>query len=61
MAEGPIKDDELGVKDLGKDKIMRQIVIETDGDNIKIVKAEVAGGIELVAIFKRLIEHLDKK
>ncbi len=34
---------------------IRQILIETDGTNVRVVKAEVAGRIELTAIFERLI------
>jgi hypothetical protein len=30
----------------------RQIIIETDGNVIQIVKAEVAGNIELIAILE---------
>jgi len=40
---------------------MRQIIIETDGDNIRLVKSEVAGNIELVGIFQRLIEYINTK
>lgn len=31
---------------------MRQIIIETDGNTIQIIKAEVAGFYELSAIFE---------
>lgn len=33
---------------------MRQIIIETDGNSIGLIKAEVAGDIELLAILQRL-------
>ena len=36
-------------------KKMRQIVIETDGNDIKLVSAEVSGKIELVAILEGVI------
>lgn len=36
----------------------RQIIIETDGNDINLVKAEVAGKIELIAIFQMIIEYL---
>jgi len=54
-----------GKEEVGKKKTevvstpkMRQIIIETDGDNIKLVKAEVGGKIELIGIFQNLIEFL---
>ena len=39
---------------------MRQIVIETDGDNIHLAKAEVSGKIELVGILQSLIGFLNQ-
>jgi len=45
----------------GPDQRMRQIIIETDGNDIKIVKAEVSGAIEFVGILERLIQYLNKK
>jgi hypothetical protein len=49
-------------KDIVKDvtPAMRQIIIETDGSNIKIAKAEVSGNIEFVAILQSLIGFLSK-
>lgn len=41
-------------------KKMRQIVIETDGDNIHLKTAEVSGKIELVAILQSVIGHLNQ-
>ena len=41
-------------------KTTRQIIIETDGNQVKIVKAEVAGKIELVAILQTIINNIDK-
>lgn len=38
----------------------RQIVIETDGNNIEMVKAETSGKIELIGIFQSLIEYLKR-
>jgi len=38
----------------------RQIIIETDGNNIKLVKADVAGKIELVAVLQAVINNIDK-
>lgn len=42
-------------------KATRQIVIETDGNNIKIVKAEVTGSLEFKAILTSLMEYLNNK
>jgi len=38
---------------------MRQIVIETDGNSINIVKAEVMGTIELTGILQNIINHIN--
>ena len=46
---------------LKEEKKMRQIVIETDGDNIKLVKAEVIGKIELVAILQNIILYINNQ
>ena len=40
---------------------MRQIVIETDGNNVNLVSAEVSGKIELVAILQNLANFLIKQ
>jgi hypothetical protein len=37
-------------KETVNEQKMRQIIIETDGNNVNIVKAEVSGKIEFVAI-----------
>jgi len=39
---------------------MRQIIIETDGDNIHLVKAEVSGKIELMGILNGIIGYLNR-
>lgn len=39
---------------------MRQIILETDGTDIKIVKAEVAGKLELTAILQAVIGHINQ-
>ena len=36
----------------------RQIIIETNGNEITLVKAEVAGALELKAILQGLLENL---
>lgn len=38
----------------------RRIVIETDGNSINLVSAEVSGRIELVAILQNLIAFLNQ-
>jgi len=40
---------------------MRQIIIETDGNSIDIVKAEVAGNLELTAILSTIINKINIK
>lgn len=39
---------------------MRQIIIETDGDNIHLAKAEVSGRIELIGVLQSLIGFLNQ-
>jgi len=41
-------------------KPMRQIIIETDGDNINLVKADVGGKLELIAVLQTLFNFLTK-
>ena len=43
-----------------EEKKMRQIIIETDGNTIKITKTEVAGKIELIAILENVVNYLKK-
>ena len=53
---GPVVEKaEERVKESDPSKKMRQIVIETDGNDIKLVSAEVSGKIELVAILEGVI------
>jgi len=59
MPEGPVVE-EKKVQEKVPIK-MRQIIIETDGNDIGIVKADVAGSIELVAILRKLADHLERK
>lgn len=40
---------------------MRQIVIETDGNNVNLIKAEVSGKIELIAIFQGIVDRLNQQ
>lgn len=53
-----VKEAEVEKPDVKK---KRQIIIETDGNEINLVKAEVAGKIELIAIMQLLIEHVGKQ
>ncbi len=46
-------------KDQKKEK--RQIIIETDGNNIELKKVEVSGMIELRGILRTLLENLNNK
>jgi hypothetical protein len=39
----------------------REIIIQTNGNDIKLTKAEVAGNLELLAILQSLIGHLSEK
>lgn len=43
---------------MAEEKKLRQIIIETDGNDIKLAKAEVSGKIELIAILEFLINYL---
>jgi hypothetical protein len=40
---------------------MRQIIIETDGNNINLIKAEVSGKIELIGVLQGLIGYLNQQ
>ena len=40
-------------------KSLRQIIIETDGNTARIVKADVAGALELKAILEGLASNLN--
>lgn len=40
---------------------IRKIIIETDGNFVRMVSAEVAGHIELVAILERLLIAINQK
>lgn len=42
-----------------KEVKMREIIIETDGNNINLKKAEVSGKIELVAVLRELIGYIN--
>lgn len=40
---------------------VRQILIETDGSSIKIIKNETSGNIELLAILQAIITLITKR
>jgi len=40
---------------------MRQVIIETDGNNIKLVKNETAGALELVALLQTIIGKISQR
>ena len=46
--------------DHSKEAKMRQIIIETDGNNISLIKAEVSGKIELIGVLQGLIGYLNQ-
>ena len=39
----------------------RQIIIETDGNNVFLIKAEVGGRIELVGVLSNLVAYLNSQ
>lgn len=47
-------------KKIEEKKPLRQIIIETDGDNIRVVKAEVAGSLEFKSILQTLLAQFSK-
>ena len=40
---------------------MRQVIIETDGSNIRIAKNETAGNLELVALLSTVLTKLQQQ
>lgn len=44
-----------------KDKPMRRIVIETDGNSIHIAESTIAGKLELTAILQGLLNHINQQ
>lgn len=49
------------VKEVADAPKLRQIIIETDGNSVNLVKAEVSGLIELIGILTKLIEYFNKQ
>ena len=39
---------------------MRQIIIATDGNNIKLIKNETAGNLELMAVLSAILNKLQQ-
>ena len=66
--ESVSKDTKKATKDVDKDKeespekkqkpVIREVIIQTDGTNLKIVKNETAGAIELMGMFQTLMGYL---
>ena len=40
---------------------MRQVIIETDGNNINLVKNETAGALELAALLQTVLGKLQQR
>lgn len=53
------EDNKENQKNKKEKKLPRQIIIETDGNIARIIKAEVAGSLELKAILKGLADSLN--
>lgn len=49
------------IEDKKEKNIWRQIIIETNGTDVNIKKAEVAGNLELLAILQSLIGYISTK
>ena len=41
-------------------KPLRQIIIETDGNVVKLIKAEVSGNLELSAIMRTILNNIER-
>jgi len=53
-----IEENEMKTNDVEEKPPFRQIIIETDGNDIHLVKAEVGGKIELIGVLQNLITFL---
>lgn len=64
MSEEKEKDEVVGeaaeVPEVQKNK-RRQIILETDGNNVFLTKAEVNGRIELMGVLNTLIVYLNNQ
>lgn len=56
-----LKKEGITVDDTVDTQKMRQIIIETDGTSVKLVKAEVAGNIELIGVLQSIIGYISNK
>jgi len=61
-----IKEEKVIKKDIKKEEKvetpkMREIIIQTDGNDIRLVKAETYGKIELIGVLQNLIGYLNQK
>jgi hypothetical protein len=59
--KGNVEEGKVADKEVKETPKMRQIIIETDGNTVNLVKAEVSGVIELSGILQRLMEFLNKQ
>ena len=55
------EENEMETNDIEEKPPMRQIIIETDGTNIQLVKAEVSGKIELIGVLQSLIGFINQQ
>lgn len=53
------KDDTIEFKGTTEKKL-RQIVIETDGNMVRLIKAEIAGQLELSAILHAILNTIER-
>ena len=53
---------QIGVNNEEKSKkpLIRQIIIETDGNMVRLIKADVAGQLELSAILQSVLNHIER-
>lgn len=62
IASSTIKTSDIKLEEKKKENSKkRQVILETDGNSIQIIKAEVAGTIELIAILGMMLEALKSK
>ena len=56
------KADEVKVEDTPKAAVpkMRRIIIETNGSDVQLVQADVAGRIELIGVLQSMLAYLNQ-
>lgn len=55
-----IKKSEKNEEIMDKQPKLRQIIIETDGNMVKLIKAEVAGNLELASILRVILNNIER-